>query len=262
MSVYSTRTMESRKRMVDNIITLYKLLSPSDMIDALNDYYKSDYTKVNLLIYMKKVKLFDDVWGCDWQEVYIKAFQNQCVAKNQIKSTTLTIPEIDEVRQKIRQTFVENDVRRCIGLIYCWWPLRDDLALRYLVDKDNCLLLNNDTAPSSKYKMTIRKSKVLKEPVTRLVPEEIANLIDILVTRNSLKRGDFLFGSGKKTWVIQRLLKKIGYRGSINLFRRMHRNNAIKSKNEIVIIETAKNSFHSLTTAPHYNSQINEYSDL
>ena len=230
------------------------ITSVEDFISVLNKGYSNNFTKLNLLIAAKKHNICNEVFGGNCLDKQIKIYHDLCCAENQIRVLNEAVPDINEIKLKILDTFPIGDVRRLIGLLYCWWPLRDDFQIVYLENIDNCLTINQDEALINKYQITIRKSKRIAAPLTRLVPLEIEKLIDNHVARHNVRPGDYLFGNSKKSWMVKRMMKKIGVNASINTFRRMHRKYALESRDEKIIIETARNSLHSIVTAPHYNS--------
>lgn len=210
----------------------------------------SPQTKINLLWTIIK--------DCpeNEKELYknlISQIHTEILANNQLKQCHIIVPKLEDIKKLIEEKLPLYDENRLIGLIYCWWPLRDDLQIIFLGTHDNYLTIDED----GKYLLTISKSKKIYQPISRYLPDDIKQLMEEHIKKNCIKKGEYIFGKGKKSWRIARLFKKIGLKGSINVFRRAHRANALESNNKNLVIETAHNSFHSLKTASHYNTVIN-----
>jgi hypothetical protein len=179
-------------------------------------------------------------------------YKKETIITNQLKKRKRYVYNIHEVENLIEEKFDDTDYRKLVALIYMWWPLRDDLKIKYLCDEENCILQENENLF-----LKIRHSKRIQEPICRKIPDNITSLILSYVKRNKIKTGDYLFGKGKHSWLIQRIFKKLGLNGNINLVRQMHRKKAIESEDVNHILSTANFSFHSVQTAEHYDQYSN-----
>ncbi|NDD83965.1 hypothetical protein EBZ38_06770 [bacterium] len=217
--------------------------------DALMSCEYSDNTKKNLLCELIKHVQENEI---DLYKSLINEFRLKIDTNYQIAAAFRRIPSLNQFRHLLVETYPKEDYRLLLGLLYCWWPVRDDFNLVINSITDNSLDIQD-----GEYFITIRKSKRIQEELKRLIPEELVELIKQHIERNDLKDGDYLFGKSKLSPVIRRMFRKMGFdKGSINTIRRMHRNEAIRSKDHNLIKLTAKNSLHSVTTAQLYNTVI------
>ena len=187
-------------------------------------------------------------------ERLLKNYMDQVIAQHQVTKRGRVVPTIEEVTRKILTTFGENDTRRLVGLLYMWWPLRDDLKIKYVpdlpgVDENE----NHLTDHGDHLSLTISKSKYISEPITRDLPPRLAEMFKKYIATNHIKYGDYIFGKGKHSSMVRRMFIKMGMNGNINLIRQMHRKQAVGTRDPTQILNTARNSLHSVRTAEHYD---------
>ena len=176
---------------------------------------------------------------------------------------SLTIPEVIE---KVKNTYIENSKERILLLIFCEWPLRDNIPNIFHFKEDlEVENLKNNQFPNynfmyidsnEKVHVVICKSKTVPKyfsPIDKQMSEDFQNNFKNFIIDNKAD----IFGIGNKirnSKLISKLFKKCGVeQGCINLLRRLHRRDALNSGNVEIIKENALLSFHNLKTANDYN---------
>jgi len=236
-----------------------KSLDYENVIEEIENSSYSVSTKSNFfyaLIKNNELNLYPDIKFSNEELQLLQAklehYKNLTIANHQLLKQERSIIHLEEFETLVRDAFPCHDMRLLIALLYIWWPLRDDLQICYLQNKDNHIYKEN-----GKLYLCIQRSKRIWAPITREIPDELTSLIKQYVDRNGIKEGEYLFGKGKKTWLVQRMFKRLGLKGGINTIRQMHRKKALRSKDRNQILNTAKLSFHSIKTAEHYDEYTN-----
>ncbi len=176
---------------------------------------------------------------------------------------------LNEVKQMATMGYPQPCWEKMLVLLYCEWPLRDNIPSKCLSISNAAMHLSNTKngilpednffyVHENKVHCFVGKTKTVPkvyQPIDRIMSEEFSVLFRTLVKANENSDVQvFPVGKGRNDKLIARLLRGIGVEGgSINYMRRVHRQAALETKDMNVIRENARLSFHSLDTANDYN---------
>lgn len=135
----------------------------------------------------------------------------------------LPIPTFSEYLKKIKEKFGEDSKIYLLSKLYEEFTLRDDFQLLIVSstpkDTDNNYLVINKT----RWRLIINKFKTSNShsPLNEPIPTALTRLIEKYITKNNIKRGEYLFGNENQSAFVSKCNIEIGIKGGINLYRQM-----------------------------------------
>jgi hypothetical protein len=142
--------------------------------------------------------------------------------------------------------------------------VRDDLHLKIVAndlykgeDTNNYLVIKNN-----KMVIIIKEFKTNNkyDTIKFLLSSELMKLIQSYMNKNNKTFGDYLFTSNKNTKWVSEMNKKMGLKGSINLFRKMTISE-LKNASAEDILKLNKKMAHSYQSSLNYVRNIKQYQE-
>jgi hypothetical protein len=180
------------------------------------------------------------------------------------KKENETILGWNEYLQKVKDTFGTESKEFLISKLYKDVPVRDDLHLKIVEndlyeeeDTNNYLVIKNN-----KMVIIIKEFKTNNkyDTIKFLLSNDLMKLIQSYMNKNNKTFGDYLFTSNKNTKWVSEMNKKMGLKGSINLFRKMTISE-LKNASAEDILKLNKKMAHSYQSSLNYVRNIKQYQE-
>ena len=175
---------------------------------------KADFQCILYLIDNFNLAVKKEPYYDKFQEYKLESSDDRDVKAKEI------IPTFKEYLGKVATTYGKDSKLFLIGSLYDAFTIRDDYQLKIVNksdnEKDNFLVLPSMKIIINSYKTDKKYGKLVFQPKKPLV-----ELIKKFMERTKVGLGDYLFENKPLTQFVSVNNKKMGFKGSINLFRHM-----------------------------------------